>query len=158
MSLKFDIFEINDLARVVPADMEITTFTGILWWAAALVDGRAAAEPSEPMSLPREPEAVGAGDDAFRLVEPDEPTETVTVVLETAADAGMKAAVTDAAAAAIAAIAASLMFCGVSKSGSPEDRPMTFLPSAFSAASVSLRIFCGSVRVSSSISCSGAAG
>ena len=32
------------------------------------------------------------------------------------------------------------------------------LPSAFSAASVSLRIFCGSVRVSSSISCSGAAG
>lgn len=107
MSLKFDIFEINDLARVVPADMEITTFTGILWWAAALVDGRAAAEPSEPMSLPREPEAVGAGDDAFRLVEPDEPTETVTVVLETAADAGVEAAVADAAAAAIAAIAAS---------------------------------------------------
>ena len=63
MSLKFDIFQINDLARVVPADMEIKTFIGILWWATAVVGERAAAEPLEPMSLPREPEAVAAGDD-----------------------------------------------------------------------------------------------
>lgn len=92
MSLKFDIFQINDLARVVPADMEIKTFIGILWWAAAVVGERAAAEPLEPMSLPREPEAVAAGDDSFLLVEPDEPAGPVTIVVSTVDDAAADAA------------------------------------------------------------------
>lgn len=103
MSLKFDIFQINDLARVVPADMEIETFIGILWWAAAVVGERAAAEPLEPMSLPREPEAVAACDESFLLVEPDEPAGAVTIVVATADDAAADAAVDAATAAAIAA-------------------------------------------------------
>ena len=101
MSLKFDIFQINDLARVVPADMEIKTFIGILWWATAVVGERAAAEPLEPMSLPREPEAVAAGDDSFLLVEPDEPAGPVTIVVATADDAAADAATAAAIAAAL---------------------------------------------------------
>ena len=107
MSLKFDIFQINDLARVVPADMEIETFIGILWWAAAVVGERAAAEPLEPMSLPREPEAVAAGDDSFLLVEPDEPAGPVTIVVATADDAAADAATAAAIAAAVSPPASS---------------------------------------------------
>ena len=88
MSLKFDIFQINDLARVVPADMEIETFIGILWWAAAVVGERAAAEPSEPMSLPREAEVAGPADEAFCLVEPDEPVGFPAIVEGLVAHAG----------------------------------------------------------------------
>lgn len=90
MSLKLHISEINDLARVVPADMEIATFTGILCWAAAVMDERAAAEPSEPMSLPREAEAAGSGDGDFCLVEADEPVALPAIVEELAAHAGIE--------------------------------------------------------------------